>query len=79
MDHMFRQWAMRSTRCKHHRDVRTQEAQPSYGAHAPSVDQPQDDRRIRKELAVLNINEFTIYSGLDNLGNWLTAAYRQVR
>ncbi len=34
---------------------------------------------IRKELAVLNINEFTIYGGLDHLGNWLTAAYRKVR
>ena len=26
---------------------------------------------IRKELARMNINEFTIYGGLDRLGNWL--------
>jgi hypothetical protein len=32
-----RSTAIRLTRCKHHRDVRKQEAQPSYGAHAPSV------------------------------------------
>ena len=34
---------------------------------------------IRKELAHMNINEFTIYGGLDHLGNWLRAAYCERR
>jgi FRG domain len=32
---------------------------------------------IRKELARMNINEFTIYGGLDRLGNWLRESYRK--
>jgi hypothetical protein len=31
--------------------------------------------KIRRELELMNFNEFTVYGGLDHLANWLKRAY----